>query len=148
MNKHLHRIIFNQARGLRMVVQETASSCGKANGATQAQAASAPVALVNFAAASHSGYARLRLLSFAVLCATGAPLHFASVAQAQIVADPSAPGSQRPTVLSAANGVPLVNIQSPSAAGVSRNTYSQFDVQAPGAILNNARSNAQTQLGG
>ncbi|WP_137926206.1 hemagglutinin repeat-containing protein [Cupriavidus sp. 2SB] len=71
-----------------------------------------------------------------------------TTATAQIVADPNAPGQQRPTVLTAPNGTPLVNIQTPSAAGVSRNAYSQFDVQERGAILNNARQNAQTQLGG
>ncbi|QHE85398.1 two-partner secretion domain-containing protein [Hydrogenophaga sp. BPS33] len=69
-------------------------------------------------------------------------------AQAQIVADPNAPGRQRPTVLSAPNGVPLVNIQTPSAAGVSRNTYRQFDVNGQGAILNNSRTATPTQLGG
>ena len=67
---------------------------------------------------------------------------------AQIRSDPSAPGNQRPTVLLAPNGVPLVNIQTPSAAGVSRNTYSQFDVQPNGAILNNSRTDTATQLGG
>jgi filamentous hemagglutinin len=41
-----------------------------------------------------------------------------------------------------------VNIQTPSAAGVSRNTYSQFDVQPKGAILNNSRTDTATQLGG
>lgn len=69
-------------------------------------------------------------------------------AQAQIVADPQAPGPQRPTVLSAPNGVPLVNIQTPSAAGVSRNLYRRFDVARAGAILNNSRQPVQTQLGG
>ncbi|HSX92520.1 MAG TPA: hypothetical protein VLG41_06345, partial [Hydrogenophaga sp.] len=69
-------------------------------------------------------------------------------AWAQIVADPTAPGNQRPTVLTAPNGVPLVNITTPSAAGVSRNTYRQFDVGTPGAILNNSRTATQTQLGG
>ena len=69
-------------------------------------------------------------------------------ALAQIRSDPSAPGNQRPTVLLAPNGVPLVNIQTPSAAGVSRNTYSQFDVQPNGAILNNSRTDTATQLGG
>jgi len=68
--------------------------------------------------------------------------------QAQIVADPNVPGNQRPTILTAPNGVPLVNIQTPSAAGVSRNGYRQFDVNGEGAILNNSRGNAQTQLGG
>ena len=65
-----------------------------------------------------------------------------------IVADPNAPASQQPTVLTTGNGVPLVNIQAPSAAGVSRNTYSQFDVNSQGAILNNGRSNSQSQLAG
>ncbi len=72
----------------------------------------------------------------------------AAPALAQIVADPGAPGSQRPTVLTAPNGVPLVNITTPSAAGVSRNTYRQFDVAPSGAILNNSRTDAPTQLGG
>jgi filamentous hemagglutinin len=51
-------------------------------------------------------------------------------------------------VLAAPNGVPLVNITTPSAAGVSRNTWRQFDVGAPGAILNNSRTDTPTQLGG
>jgi filamentous hemagglutinin len=68
--------------------------------------------------------------------------------QAQIIADPNAPRSQQPVILPTANGLPQVNIQTPSAGGVSRNTYSQFDVQQQGAILNNARTNVQTQLGG
>jgi filamentous hemagglutinin len=72
----------------------------------------------------------------------------ACAAQAQVVADPNAPAAQRPTVLVAPNGVPLVNIRTPSAAGVSRNTFSQFDVLSNGVILNNSRGNVQTQLGG
>ena len=75
-------------------------------------------------------------------------LLFCLPVQAQISADPAAPGAQRPTVLNAANGVPLVNITTPSAAGVSRNTYRQFDVGSQGAILNNSRADVQTQLGG
>ena len=73
----------------------------------------------------------------------------ASDAKAEgIVADPTAPISQQPMINEAANGLPLVNIQTPSAAGVSRNTYSHFDVSVAGAILNNSHTNVQTQLGG
>lgn len=69
-------------------------------------------------------------------------------AQAQVVADPSAPGNQRPTIMQTANGVTQINIQTPSAAGVSRNTYRQFDIDARGAILNNSRTGTTTQLAG
>nr|WP_245202133.1 hemagglutinin repeat-containing protein [Herbaspirillum sp. 1130] len=78
----------------------------------------------------------------------GAQLLTLPAAQAQIVADPSAPRSQQAVVVTTANGLPQVNITTPSAAGVSRNTYSQFDVNKPGAILNNARNDVQTRLGG
>ncbi|MCD5361143.1 hemagglutinin repeat-containing protein [Chromobacterium aquaticum] len=64
------------------------------------------------------------------------------------MADPNAPAAQRPSVINTANGLPQVNIQAPSAAGVSRNQYSQFDVNKGGAILNNSATSVQTQLGG
>ena len=68
-------------------------------------------------------------------------------ASAQIKADTTAPGNQQAQVLKTANQVIQVDIQTPSAAGVSRNVYSQFDVPAQGAILNNSRNNVQTQSG-
>ena len=67
---------------------------------------------------------------------------------AQIVADPAAPGKQRPTVLTTSSGAVQVNIQTPSAAGVSLNQYRQFDTGDAGTILNNSRVNVQTQSAG
>ncbi|MHC6053877.1 two-partner secretion domain-containing protein [Ralstonia solanacearum] len=132
MNKHLYRIVFNKTRGLLMAVAENVASDGKQAGTSDAPRAGGVLATV-------------RPLCFSILLALGL---VGSLAQAQIVADPGAPRGQQPTVLNAANGVPVVNIQTPSAGGVSRNTYGQFDVNQQGAILNNARTNAQTQLGG
>jgi filamentous hemagglutinin len=68
--------------------------------------------------------------------------------QAQIVANPMAPGGMRPTILVAPNGVPVVAIATPSAAGVSRNQFLQFDVSGRGVIVNNSRTTVQSQLGG
>ncbi|MCL6409116.1 filamentous hemagglutinin N-terminal domain-containing protein, partial [Dickeya dadantii] len=90
---------------------------------------------------------RLSPLTFLLLGVMGF-VTLAPVAQANIVADGNAPGNQKPTVLQTANGTPQVNIQTPSAGGVSRNVYSQFDVNQQGAILNNSRNQVQTQQGG
>ena len=140
MNAQRYRLIFNRHRGQLMAVAENVVACGKDVRSSSAGARSWPE--------SAFFLARLRLASYAVLLAFGADLFMPRIAAAQAVAYKAAPASQRPTVLTAANGVPLVNIQTPSAAGVSHNAYSQFDVQAQGLILNNARNNVATQLGG
>jgi len=121
-----------------MVVAEIVSSHGQP--ATEAAGAPAPQ--------SASTTAVLKPICFSLLLAGGLVLSQMEMAQAQVVADPSAPKNQQPTILNTANGVPQINIQTPSGAGVSRNTYSQFDVDRQGAILNNARNSVQTQLGG
>lgn len=148
MNKNLFRIIFNQHRGQRMAVAETSSSQGKAaSGTTQAAFGSA--SLCADAPMSKRMVVSFGAVSLAVLSAIGAvALLLPSPASAQVVAYRNAPGNQQPTVLQTANGVPQVNIQMPSATGVSRNVYSQFDVQSNGVILNNSRTNVQTQQGG
>lgn len=69
-------------------------------------------------------------------------------AAGDILSDKTASKNQRATVLEAGNGVPVINIQTPSAAGVSRNVYGVFDVTADGVILNNSRTNTPTVLGG
>ncbi len=125
MNKQTHQLVFNAARGCIMVVSEAAQRQGKRPGCVTGQRVARSVAFA--------------------WALTGLS---AALVQAQIIADPTAPGQQRPTVLGTPNGAPLVNIQTPSAAGVSRNTYQQLDVRTPGAVLNNSRTNVQSQLGG
>jgi len=83
----------------------------------------------------------MRHAAFAALILLGlAP----ALSDAQIV--PS--GAHAPNVISTANGLPQVNVTRPSGAGVSLNTYSQFDVSSGGAILNNSPVNTNTQLAG
>lgn len=93
-------------------------------------------------AASHGGASRAPVAMAMAVFLLCAPTH------AQVVADPNAPGHQRPTILQTGNGLPQINIQTPSAGGVSRNTFRQFDVQSKGAVINNSRTNTGTQLGG
>lgn len=75
-------------------------------------------------------------------------LLFAALVRAQIVADPKAPPDHRPTLLKTPNGKPLVNIQSPNAAGISHNLFDQFDVTSGGVVLNNSATPVPTQIGG
>ncbi|EGM0865561.1 hemagglutinin repeat-containing protein [Salmonella enterica] len=133
MNKHLYRIIFNAARGMLMVVAEITRG-GRLRTARRRSSAHGVEAQV-----------RLSPLSLALWLAAGL---VSLPAQADIVADGNAPGNQQPTVLSTANGLPQVNIQTPNDQGVSRNQYTQFDVDTRGAILNNSHKNTATQLAG
>ena len=132
MNRLLYRVVFNKARGMLMVVADIARACS--GGSPSSGIGHTHRRLV----------CRLSALSLSLWLATGAVQR----AEATIVADKFAPGKQQPTIIVSANGTPQVNIQTPSAGGVSRNTYSRFDVDKKGVILNNARKNASTQLGG
>ncbi|KQZ27064.1 hemagglutinin repeat-containing protein [Duganella sp. Root1480D1] len=149
MNKQIYRLVFNQARGCLMVVAETATSSGKsASGERVSRGAKKQGGQRGRAAlAACESIHRAMLLGAASLWLAPMQVDAQTVAT-RIVADPAAARAQQATVLNASNGVAQVNIQTPSQAGVSRNTYSQFDVGASGAILNNSRNNVQTQLGG
>jgi len=105
MNRHCHRLVFNRSRGQIMAVAETSAAQGKQPGETGAsQHLAAPQGL-------RTG---LRRTMVAVWLCTGG----LAAVNAQIIADTNAPRGQQPTVLTDANGRPLVNIQTPSAAGV------------------------------
>ena len=130
MNRHCHRLVFNPLRNLLMPVAECAT-------AWQGQ---------------HHLRART---SQPRTCWAWQPLALAilllglpAVALAQILADPAAPAGQRPTILNSASGAVQINIQTPTAGGVSMNQYRQFDTTTPVTIFNNGRSASQTQSAG
>lgn len=121
MNKHFHRIVFNKARGLLMAVAESAASHsgGGARGAGEPRAGRGNGSCVPVGMSRVTAH---------VMLAWGAVLSVAVVdAHAQISADRNAPANQQATITRVgSNNVPLVNIQTPSTAGVSRNTASQY----------------------
>lgn len=148
MNKNRYRIIFSQARGVFIAVAEIVKSRTKTAGQSHSIG---EIEIEDVTGASSITYKKLNPVNFAVVSLLGAAIYtlpLATIAESQIVADRSAPSSQQATILNSSNGLTQVNIQTPSAGGVSRNTYTQFDVGQEGAILNNARNNTQTQLGG
>lgn len=57
-------------------------------------------------------------------------------------------GAHAPSVIQTRNGTPQVDITKPSGAGVSVNTYNQFDVTKAGAILNNSPTLVGTKQAG
>ena len=65
-----------------------------------------------------------------------------------IEVDTNAPHERQATVGQAGNGITLVNVAGPSAGGVSRNNYTNFNVPQNGVILNNSNQMANTKLGG
>ncbi|WP_080435501.1 hemagglutinin repeat-containing protein [Burkholderia ubonensis] len=134
MNKNHYRLVFSRLHGMLVAVEETASAAGKASaGETQRAVDRSGVhGVAQFA---------LRLAAFGALIAAGAMPMWA---QAQIVGA----GPNAPSVIQTPNGVPQVNINKPSGAGVSLNTYNQFDVQKNGAILNNSPTIVNTQQAG
>ena len=142
MNKRHYKVIFSRVLNQLVVVSELAKSQGKA----QSENVSAEQEKTGLFSTALS----LNPIHFSLMLALGFVFLSPSVhaEDMAIRADKSAPGNQQPTVLQTGNGLPQVNIQTPSAGGVSRNQYSQFDVAEKGAVLNNARKAAQTQMAG
>ncbi|SUT96295.1 filamentous hemagglutinin outer membrane protein [[Actinobacillus] rossii] len=145
MNKNKFRVIFNHTLSRFVVTSELAKTADKSSQAGEIDDKSVESAVRFCSVLSLSS------LNFSLLCALG----FVSLmapqtvfANLEIHADKSAPVNQQPIVLSTANGIPQVNIQTPNDKGLSHNKYAQFDVDTKGAILNNSRTTTQTQQGG
>ncbi|MDG4952736.1 hemagglutinin repeat-containing protein [Actinobacillus equuli] len=139
MNKKSFRVIFSKTLQRLVVVSELAKSEGKGSEAS-ASSTSGPISSI---------FCKIRPLTFSLFCALGF-VSFSENALAELViqADKSAPKHAQPIVLKTANGLPQVNIQTPNDKGLSHNKYSKFDVDTKGAILNNSRTQTQTQQAG
>lgn len=135
MNRYCYKTIYSKTLQRIIVVAEHARGEGKAG---RGNITTHPVA---------DRCCALRQLSWRIALATGSLL-ILPLAQAQIVADPQAPREHQPQVLLSTEQLPQVDIQTPSAAGVSVNEYRQFDVGQEGALLNNSRKGAPTHTGG
>ena len=115
MNKHLHKIIFNKKRGCMMAVAEHAAREGKS---TQDSSVRAGFTLQ---------------AGMPMLAACGVLLGGIGFAQAQIIADKSAPANQQAAVLKHSSGAPLVNIQTPppKASATTATPNSMSTTKAP-----------------
>ncbi|WP_155636223.1 filamentous hemagglutinin N-terminal domain-containing protein, partial [Burkholderia stagnalis] len=134
MNKNQYRLVFSRVRGMLIAVEETASSSGKANRGETVRAA--------------GGSLRLAVAQFALRHAAFAALIVSGVAPIWVNAQVVGAGANAPSVIQTQNGLQQVNITKPSGAGVSLNTYSQFDVPKAGVIVNNSPTVTNTQQAG
>ena len=148
MNSRLYRVIFNKNLGRLVVVSEKTVAQGKAgsqgghdNSHSTADSQSAN-GVVGYC------YGKWLTLTAAILVSLGTAQWGHADVQTQVIADSSAAKNEQATILTTASGITQVNIQTPSAAGVSKNSFSQFDVGSDGVILNNSRKNTQTQTSG
>lgn len=134
MNKNQYRLVFSRVRGMLVAVEETAHATGKVS------KGEAPRSVANRALSALASFA-LRHAAFAALIVSG-------VAPTWVNAQVVGAGANAPSVIQTQNGLQQVNITKPSGAGVSLNTYSQFDVPKVGVIVNNSPTLTNTQQAG
>ncbi|WP_246270461.1 hemagglutinin repeat-containing protein [Paraburkholderia solisilvae] len=118
-----------------VAVEETATGTAKANRGESSAIGQTPTPW------RMPGFTQ-RLTAIAVMLLFGTA---STLTDAQVVAG----GSHAPSVIQTANGLQQVNINKPAtAAGVSVNTYSQFNVPQAGIVLNNSSVLTNTQQAG
>lgn len=144
MNKNLYRIVFNQARGLFVVVSEIVKSHQAVSGSAKKTKS---ISSQNDLAGKNKTSA-LKPLVFLSYVALGLVSVAGTSYASNIVVDKNASQNQRPNVHQLGNGATQIDIASPTSGGVSHNKFNQFDVSKEGVILNNSRNGSNTQLGG
>lgn len=121
---HIYRLVWNDCTGTWVAVAENARSRGKGSG---------------------------RAARKAFLCALIASGFSISSAMAELPATTVIPASGKTNAYISANGVPVVNIETANAAGLSHNFYTSYNVEANGLVLNNGNNSQvarQSQLAG
>ena len=93
-----------------------------------------------------SRFVRALTVSTAILLAVQ-PL-LVSLAQAQVISDPTAPIQFRPGIGMSPGGAPVVDITAPSFGGLSHNKFESFNVDQNGLILNNSGLGGNSIIGG
>jgi len=122
MNK-IHRIVWNEETGTWVAVAEKARGRGKGGG-------------------------RARKAALAALISSS---FVAGSALAELPATTVVPASGKTNAYISANGVPVVNIETANASGLSHNRYTGYNVEANGLVLNNGNNSQisrQSQLAG
>ncbi|WP_211709063.1 two-partner secretion domain-containing protein, partial [Paraburkholderia aspalathi] len=139
MNNRTYRLVYSRLRGMLVAVEETANGNGKSGQGETTIGQGRPGGRRTISLFS------LRDAAFAAMLLLGVVPALVPVAsEAQVVAA----GAHAPSVIQTANGIQQVNINAPSGAGVSQNTYSQLDVPKSGIVLNNSPTIVNTQQAG
>ncbi|AJG23942.1 hemagglutinin repeat-containing protein [Cupriavidus basilensis] len=147
MNKNIHRLVFNAARGMLVAAPEHAAGRGKGRQGNAGRGGQGSVLVPAFVPA----FVPVLWLTALTASMMGLPVLLDQSAHAQslpIQVDKQVPG-QRPVVGVAANGVPVVNIPPPSRnGGTSVSHFIQYNVGPSGVVLNNSGANSQTRIAG
>lgn len=137
MNKQFYRTKFNAKLGTYVAVSELAKSH---QGDTSPRIKASINNETTDSSIAETGQRTLRQLVLAL-----SSLMAISPIYANVVVNNNAAAAHKATVLKEGNAA-NVWITAPTASGVSRNSYTQFDVNQNGVILNNSRGAATSQI--
>lgn len=139
MNKQFYRTKFNAKLGTYIAVSELAKSHqGDTSPRIKASIQSNNAVTETSIAATGQRTLKQLVLALSALMAIS-PIY------ANVVVNNNAAAAHKATVLKEGNAA-NVWITAPSASGVSRNSYTHFDVNQNGVILNNSRGAATSQI--